>query len=795
MSPWARRGILTGLLIAASLHSWSNTGRAAARNRLCGQAPAVVVSSELTYVAEPVALPVPSDPGFHDLLVGDLWLEWPAQTMDALAAWSAYPGRYFGAADRPTDSPIIAVIDTGVDEGHPDFINAGAAGTDVSEGGQLLLSLARTFLSDQMASPSSGALDEHGHGTHLAGIVAAAANNGVTAGGGMAGIAYPARLLPLKVTGANGVATHADIAQAIIYAADQGAAVILLGMAGETWSQALQSAVDYAWERGCLLVAPAGNTGDDRPMFPPACPHVLAVTASTSDGAIAAYSSTAGAALSAPGGDDVAGVYSTLPTYACTIRTDLTTPAYGWLAGTSQAAAHAAGAAALYAGARSLAPQTGDEGGQVWRALQQSALRPAGTTAWEARSGYGAVSLARLLMDEQPPVGSPGGIMGRGLSHGAPVIGASVTATPEAGGPAVTTTTSWPAGAFRIENIPTGRYLVTAGLGDETGVWEGVGVLPGCDVVGIDFALGEAPASAELVATDIPTAAICGRPLAFSVTLRNTGQSTWTRGGGYRLIRLSSNRPIAENPDHVNLPAPDGPAPGGSVTFTVSLMAPERWGYYDTSWQMCQQGGAGRFGPVVSATISVTSFIDVPADHWAIGAIEAAKAAGIVSGYGDHTYHPDQPVSRDQMAVYLARAIACGEANVPTGPAAVSFPDVPADHWAFQYVEFAKERCVVTGYPDGTYQPAIAVDRGQMAVFVARATMIPSEAINLGGYQPPATPSFSDVPPDFWSYKHIEYIRSKGIAAGYPDGLYHPERVCTRDQMAVYVAKAFGLPM
>jgi hypothetical protein len=102
---------------------------------------------------------------------------------------------------------------------------------------------------------------------------------------------------------------------------------------------------------------------------------------------------------------------------------------------------------------------------------------------------------------------------------------------------------------------------------------------------------------------------------------------------------------------------------------------------------------------------------------------------------------------------------------------------------------------VVTGYPDGTYQPAVAVDRGQMAVFVARAMMVPSEAITLGGYQPPATPSFGDVPPDFWSYKHVEYIKSREIVTGYPDGLYHPERVCTRDQMAVYVAKAFALPM
>jgi len=119
---------------------------------------------------------------------------------------------------------------------------------------------------------------------------------------------------------------------------------------------------------------------------------------------------------------------------------------------------------------------------------------------------------------------------------------------------------------------------------------------------------------------------------------------------------------------------------------------------------------------------------------------------------------------------------------------------VPADYWAFRYVEFAKSQGVVQGYPDGEYKPTLPLDRGQMAVFVARSIATPEE---LTGYLPPTVPTFPDVPTDFWAFTYIEYIAqdAMGVTRGYPDGLYHPEYPCTRDQMAVYVARAFQLPL
>jgi len=185
-------------------------------------------------------------------------------------------------------------------------------------------------------------------------------------------------------------------------------------------------------------------------------------------------------------------------------------------------------------------------------------------------------------------------------------------------------------------------------------------------------------------------------------------------------------------------------------------------------------------------------FEDVPWRNWASGAITACARAGIVSGYPDGLYHPEIVVTRDQMAVFVARALAGGDAAVPTGPATPTFPDVPATgdgSWAYKYVEYCVSQGLVGGYPDGNYWPLIHLDRGQMAVFIARA-MVGGEG-NVP--PPPGVASFADVPVGFWAFPHVEYLASQDIVHGYGDGLYHPEYLCTRDQMAAFIARAFHL--
>jgi hypothetical protein len=188
-------------------------------------------------------------------------------------------------------------------------------------------------------------------------------------------------------------------------------------------------------------------------------------------------------------------------------------------------------------------------------------------------------------------------------------------------------------------------------------------------------------------------------------------------------------------------------------------------------------------------------FPDVPSEHWAYDEIMACFDANIVKGYDDGLYHPEGQITRDQMAVYVARALVSpsGDAAIPDPTPPPAFSDVPPIHWAYKHIEYAVSQNVVQGYEDGTYGPDIALDRGQMAVFIARAMVAPGGDAAIPDPVPPAT--FLDVADTFWAYKQVEYCVGQDVVKGYDDGLYHPDYPCTRDQMAVYVARAFQLPV
>jgi hypothetical protein len=194
-------------------------------------------------------------------------------------------------------------------------------------------------------------------------------------------------------------------------------------------------------------------------------------------------------------------------------------------------------------------------------------------------------------------------------------------------------------------------------------------------------------------------------------------------------------------------------------------------------------------------------FLDVGPDHWAYSEIMACVAAGVVQGFAGNVYLPDNAVTRAQMAVFIARALAGGESNVSAPTGAPSFADIAEDFWAYPHIEYCAENNVVEGYGDDTYQPTWEVNRAQMAVFIARSIVTPTGEAGLEPYEAPETPSFIDVPMDYWCYKHVEYLAEHDIVEGYPDyfgpGLnaYLPTVVVDRSQMAVYIQRAFVLPM
>jgi len=172
----------------------------------------------------------------------------------------------------------IAVIDTGVNREHSDLNGKVLAGYDF-------------FNNDYDAT------DDHGHGTFVSGIIAAVSNKI-----GIKGLYDYAKILPVKVIDATGIGTYEDTAKGILYAADNGAKVINLSIGGYGFSFMLRDAVDYALEKGCVVVAAGGNDGIEQLIYPAAYHDVIGVSALGLNGQIWSSSNRGGHIdVSAPG--------------------------------------------------------------------------------------------------------------------------------------------------------------------------------------------------------------------------------------------------------------------------------------------------------------------------------------------------------------------------------------------------------------------------------------------------------------------------------------------------------------
>ncbi len=305
---------------------------------------------------------VPNDPLFNR--------QWYLDQIQAFDAWPDLPS---------LAGPTVAVLDSGIVAGHPEF-----RGRIVG---------ARTFIG---GSPYE---DRRGHGTFVAGEIAAATGNNV----GISGIAFPAQLLIAKIARSDGSIPLDAEARAIRWAADRGAKVINLSLAGvrdpfklqqDTYSPLEASAVAYARRRGALVVAAVGNS-DQAPHspwnfagYPAALPHVLGVSAISRDGTVPEFSNRDMIYndVTAPGDD----IYSTVPRNLQGTKASCANVGYSdcgpsefrHAAGTSFAAPLVAGAAALL-----FAVKPGLTPDQAESAIERSAQDMAPVTGCHACSG------------------------------------------------------------------------------------------------------------------------------------------------------------------------------------------------------------------------------------------------------------------------------------------------------------------------------------------------------------------------------------------------------------------------
>lgn len=335
------------------------------------QSPAVEFA-EPNYLVQ-IADTIPNDPNWSN--------QYGPANIQAPQAWDITTG---------SSAVVIAVIDTGVDLGHPDLAskiwnNPGETGLDGNGKDKRTNDVDDDnppdgYVDDwhgwDFVNGANDPQDDNGHGTHVAGIAAAASNNGV----GVAGVAWGARVMPLKVLDNTGSGSESDVAAAMVWAADHGARIINLSLGAPSPSSVMEDAVNYAYLNGVTVVAAAGNAGSLGVLYPAAYDNALAVASTNASNNRSSFSNYGPEIdLAAPGSS----IYSTYWNGGST---------YATLSGTSMATPHVAGVAALLASL----PQF-DTPDKIRIAMETTAL-DLGDPGWDQFYGFGLVQARNALL-------------------------------------------------------------------------------------------------------------------------------------------------------------------------------------------------------------------------------------------------------------------------------------------------------------------------------------------------------------------------------------------------------------
>ncbi|WNR44658.1 S8 family serine peptidase [Paenibacillus roseipurpureus] len=788
------------------------------------------------------------------------------------------------AAAGDSRSPIVvAVVDTGVDLRHPDLIG------NLVEGANLL-------------QPSQKPNDDNGHGTNVAGLIAAVMNNDK----GITGIAPNAKIMPIKALESDGTGGEAKLGEGIKYAVDHGAKIVVLSLGLNKYSDYLASIVQYAEDHNVLLVAAVGNESTSV-KYPAAYPTALAV------GGVRPDKQPDPRSNNGPELDLMA---------PWDVYTTAMGGGYQYQDGSSMAAPQVAAAAALVWGKYPAMTAY-----QVRSQLEQSA-QDLLTKGWDAQTGYGLLNIEKALTDPYKQdrfepndgVGQAASLPNHtavkaNLSSGSDQDWYAIDAAydgaiqlwvqPEEGGSIRATFDSGQSFRASREDGDTQPFTVTVTKGRTYVKLENVDRNRKTALnyeLGTDFVIYTDPFEdndKQYKAFTLPE-----RSQTIRGTFHEKGDLDWfaliLEHSGTMRIRLSTDTGridpmlliqkegekattidqaedggIEISPLMEVLPGQyyirvsntkdySGPITGEyalEIEYTPKLIDPNEPNdkSYQATFAAMNAGYEGVFhrnedvdwfefrldseslaqvrltNIPVSRTLYATlynssldelgtyrsesgsdqlnfekplkegiyyiklqanqwfmsqmyrlqlnsyglvsGYVDI-AGHWAQGAISQMTEQGVISGYGNYQFAPNQSITRAEAATVLSHALHLTKRDE------LRFTDVAASHWAYADIAKAVQASIVEGYPDGTFDPDGKLTRMEMAQMLARA-------MNMTGKRRGNSP-FSDVSESYWGVGILKQMSADGWVSGFPDGTFRPEEQATRAEFVTMLAKVIN---
>ena len=674
-------------------------------------------------------------------------------------------------------SGVIAVLDTGVQASHRDLAGRVLPGYD-------------------FVNSDSNAADDNGHGTWVAGIIASNPNDGY----GIAGVSWSDKILPVKIMNSSGTGDTSDLTSGIVWAANHGATVINMSVGGFPASQYVQDAVNFAWNKGVVLVGAAGNNNREEAFYPASLANVVSVSATQSDDEFSNWSSYGSRVdVSAPG----ASVQTTNCT-VCTYAGHNTLGEHTYISGTSFATPNVAGVIALIQ-----ARYPAYTPSQVVSRLV-STVDDLGYPGFDIRYGAGRVNAYRAV----------------GGTVAAPAVAAGDTREPNnsLGSANVMTLgatlrpTIYPAGdvdVFAVD-VPRGGRLdvrVTGVVDSRAYPWNG-SPLPIDPIVELYDTSGILLRRVDAVwesGTELASVTVSGpgrilvRVLNFYANGNRTSYTvtpTFVDDVAPKVVARSPAAGAGNVSRHVvarvRFDEPVVGVSGSSVQIrdTVTGVVVPAAVSYDTSRYEASATVATTLAPErvyrveVTAAIMDTTGHPLVASAWnfttgiseftdAVGSpfeydIAWLAEAGITGGCGATTFCPRSPVTREQMASFLSRAL-----DLPATSRDFFTDDGGSGHQPD--INRLASSGITGGCGATTFCPRSSVTREQMASFLSRALDLPATS--------------RDFFTDDESSAHetdINRLAASGITGGCGGTTFCPRTVITREQMAAFLHRALG---